>query len=96
MTAHGETAQSSVLEPSAVPPPSTPADERFQALARDRFDALMRRFPVYATYLGIDDYDGDLADGSRDAVLADIEAGSTFGSALEALDESELSAHYAI
>ena len=95
MTVQEETDRTT-LTGSVVPPPATAGDARFDALVRDRFAALMRRYPVFATYLGLDEYDGELADGSRDAVLAEIDAARSFVAALASLDEKDLSEHYAI
>jgi hypothetical protein len=39
---------------------------------RGRFDAIMRRFPVFATYLGVSGHDEQLSDGTRAAVEQDI------------------------
>ncbi len=95
MTVQEETDRTT-LTGSVVPPLATAGDARFDALVRDRFAALMRRYPVFATYLGLDEYDGELADGSRDAVLAEIDAARSFVAALESLDVKDLSEHYAI
>ena len=96
MTAPSEAAGSNVLKPSEVPPPSTAADRIFEALANERFAALMKRFPVYATYLGIETYEGELADGTRDQILEDISAARAFESALNEMDEGELSPYFAM
>ncbi len=53
--------------------PVTDADRQFEALVRDRFDALVERYPVLGTFLGLTEHDGRLSDGSRDAVLAEID-----------------------
>lgn len=81
---------------AAAPAPSTDAEVRFDALVKDRFAAIMRRYPVFATYLGIHDYDADLADGSREAILAEIDEAKTFIAQVEAIDPSQLAPYYGI
>jgi uncharacterized protein (DUF885 family) len=76
--------------------PATPADERFDALSRARFDEVMARHPVYATYLGISDHDDHLSDGSRDAVLEDARLAREFLTQIEAISPGELSPYYTI
>jgi uncharacterized protein (DUF885 family) len=82
-------------ESLVAPDPVTPADALLDSLIRHRFDALMDRSPVFATYLGLHEHDGELSDGSREAVLADIEAAQTFLSDLDAINAAELSPYYA-
>jgi len=94
VTVQGE-ADRSTLAGSVVPEPATAADLRFESLVGDRFRAMMRRYPVFGTYLGLDEYDTQLADGSRDAVLAETEAARAFVSALESIDVASLSEHFA-
>ncbi len=94
MTVHREDTPSHLSE-SVVPPPATAADLELDSLVRDRFDEVMRRFPVFATYLGLDEHDGQLADGSREALLAEIDAARAFATAVEAIDENQLSSYYA-
>ena len=96
MTVHGENLGETHLSESVVPPPSTPADVQFDALVRARFDATMQSFPVFATYLGLDEHDGRLADGSREQMLAEIDAARAFATAVEAIDESALSPYFGI
>jgi uncharacterized protein (DUF885 family) len=67
-------------------------DARLETLVRQRFDALMTRFPVYASYLGLHEHDGSVADGSRDAMEQDIVDGRRFLAQLESLDPARLSA----
>ena len=90
-----EEADPSTLAASVVPDAQTATDERFESLVRDRFTALMRRYPVFGTYLGLSEYDTKLADGTRDSVLAETEAARAFAAALEAMDQGDLSEHYA-
>ena len=75
-----------------LPDPAGPLDARLETLVQQRFDALMTRFPVYATYLGLHEHDGRLANGSREAVEQDIADGRRFVAQLEALDPADLSA----
>ncbi len=96
MTVPGEGAGPTHLSESVAPQPQTTAELRLDALVSDRFDAMMRRFPVFATYLGLDEHDGRLADGSREAMLAETDAARAFATAVEAIDEKELSPYYAI
>ena len=67
------------------------ADARFERLVKERFDALVERSPLFASYLGLHEHDGKLGDGTLEAQLQDIEDTRRFITALEALDESELS-----
>lgn len=96
MTAPEEKAGPTHLSESVAPQPQTPAELQLDALVRDRFDALMQRFPVFATYLGLDEHDGRLADGSREAILAETDAARAFAAAVEAIDEKQLSQYYEI
>ncbi|HUG49166.1 MAG TPA: DUF885 domain-containing protein [Candidatus Limnocylindria bacterium] len=66
-------------------------DERFEALVRERFDSVMARFPVFATYLGIAEHDHRLADGSREAAEQDLLDSRRFLVQLEALEPERLS-----
>jgi uncharacterized protein (DUF885 family) len=66
------------------------ADARLRTLIQDRFDALMATWPSHATYLGIHQHDGRLADLSREAKLADIAAERRFVGALEAIQPLDL------
>lgn len=88
MTVHGEDAGPTHLSESVAPAPSTAADLRLDALVRERFDWMMQRHPVFATYLGLDEHDGRLGDGSRDALLAEIDAARAFATAVDAIDEA--------
>ena len=66
-------------------------DSVFEALVRERFDALVERFPLFGSYLGLHEHDGLLADGTRDAQLQDIEDTRRFIADLEAIDAESLS-----
>ena len=76
--------------PQSTPAPG-PLDDQFWDLVESHFREAIRRHPIVATYIGIHDYDGELGDGSRDAVQQDIADGHTQLSALEALDPAGLS-----
>ncbi|MDQ3937077.1 MAG: DUF885 domain-containing protein [Chloroflexota bacterium] len=58
---------------------------------RARFAALVRRFPVFATYLGLAEHDHRLSDGSRAALEQDIVDARRFLSDVETLDPASLS-----
>jgi uncharacterized protein (DUF885 family) len=66
-------------------------DQRFESLVRERFEAVVARFPVFATYLGITDHDHRLANGSREAIEQDSADSRRFLGALETLDPAGLS-----
>ncbi len=68
-----------------------PLDERFEQLIEERFDRLMRTNPVWATLLGIHEYDHELGDANRDAIEQEIADERRFVSAVESLDASGLS-----
>ena len=78
-----------------APEPQTEADRQLEKLAKDRFDALIARYPVYATFFGLHDHDSELGDGSRDALMADVQATRDYQRAIEGMDPASLSAHYA-
>ena len=59
--------------PSGMPA-RTESDRRFDALVTARFNRVVADSPILATYLGIHGSDGRLADLSRAAKLAEIEA----------------------
>ncbi len=76
--------------------PATPADELLDTLSTARFHEIMGRHPGFATFLGLNEHDDDLADGSRAAVLEDAALAHTFLTAIEAINPDELSPYYAI
>ncbi len=96
MTVQGQPVQQEALVAAVVPPATTPAEIELETLIKDRFESLMRRFPNFATYLGVDAYDGELSDGTRDAIQAEIDAAHAFESALEAMDGNQLSEYHAV
>lgn len=69
----------------------TTADALVTALIQARFDAWVATWPGQATRFGLHQHDGRLADLSRAAKLADIEADRAFVRELEAIDEAGLS-----
>ncbi len=68
-----------------------PLDATFEALVKARFDALMERHPVSATFLGIHRYDDRLGSRSRETIEDEIAEERRFVGALEALDVAGLS-----
>lgn len=78
--------------PRPTPDHPGPADPRFFDLVEARFRRIVERDPVVATWLGLHDRDDELADGGRDALLADLAADRAHLSAVEAIDPAELSA----
>ena len=72
--------------------PSGPLDAELEALAAARFELLVERKPVAATFLGRHGHDDRLGDISREAAEEDIGQTSTYIAALEALDGHGLSA----
>jgi uncharacterized protein (DUF885 family) len=76
--------------------PTTPAEQRLERIMLNRFEAIVERHPVFATYLGRHEYDDRLGDGSRAAALAEIDETRTFLGQLEDVDASDLSPYWAI
>jgi len=76
--------------PESTPAPG-PLDDRFWDLIEASFRDAMRRHPIYATYLGIHDYDDELGDASREGVERDIAEARRELTALESLDPAGLS-----
>ncbi len=76
--------------PASTPAPG-PLDDKFWDLVEADFRSAMARHPIYATYLGIHDYDGQLGDASRDGVEQDIADAHRRLAAFEALDPTALS-----
>lgn len=76
--------------PKSTPAPG-PLDERFWDLVEADFRDVMARHPIYATYLGIHDYDDKLGDASRDSVEQDIAEAHRQLTAIESLDPAGLS-----
>lgn len=68
-----------------------PLDARLYDLVEERFRRLVRDHPVIGTYVGLHARDAELGDGTRDAVLGEIEAERSHLAAVEALDPAGLS-----
>jgi uncharacterized protein (DUF885 family) len=67
-------------------------DDTFYDLVEARFRRIIKDNPLVGTYLGIHTEDDRLGDGSRDAVLAELDAEKAHLAAIEALDPGQLSA----
>ena len=72
-------------------PEEGPLDAKFWDLVETHFRDAIRKHPILATYIGIHDYDGELGDGSRDAVEQDIADARKQLAELEAFDPAALS-----
>ncbi len=48
--------------------------EKFDNLVEEMFNYLMKQHPIYATYMGLHQFDGDMPEGSRESNLKDIES----------------------
>jgi uncharacterized protein (DUF885 family) len=72
-------------------PDAGPLDEGFYDLVEARFRRVVRENPVVGTYLGLHWADHGWGDGSREAVLADLDAERSHLAAIEALDPVGLS-----
>jgi uncharacterized protein (DUF885 family) len=76
--------------PAPAPEPGR-LDDRFYDLVETRFVRLVRDNPVLGTALGLHEDDDLLGDGSREAVLAELEADGAHLAAVEAIDPAGLS-----
>jgi uncharacterized protein (DUF885 family) len=79
------------LQGAAGSPPG-PLDARFEALAAARFENVVRRNPVLATFLGRHEHDERLGDLRPEAVEEEAAETRTYIADLEALDPAGLSA----
>jgi uncharacterized protein (DUF885 family) len=79
------------LSRPAPAPDAGPLDERFYDLVETRVRRLLRDHPSLATYLGIHTEDHRLGDGSRDAVLGELDQERAHLVAIEAIDPADLS-----
>jgi uncharacterized protein (DUF885 family) len=68
-----------------------PRDDELYDLVEARFRRLIRSNPTSATQIGIHSQDDQLADGTRDALLAELAADKVHLAAVEAIEPSELS-----
>jgi len=91
-----DTTQAGVRDARTPHAPQTAADQRFDALSRARFTEVVSRHPVYATYLGLSDYDDKMPDGSRDAIIEDAALAHRFQTEIEQIRADDLSPYYAI
>ncbi len=66
-------------------------DEEFDNMVQEYVDWWVERNPIVGTVLGLHEYDHLLPDGTRDAVLDEIQKTREFQQRFEAMDESELS-----
>lgn len=66
-------------------------DRVFDDLVQEYIDEWVERNPILGTALGLHQYDHLLPDGTRDAVLDDIQKDKEFQQRFEAMDESDLS-----
>ncbi|MEO8208192.1 MAG: DUF885 domain-containing protein [Chloroflexota bacterium] len=69
-----------------------PDDDRFYDLVEDRFRRIVESDPVLATRLGIHAWDDRLPDGSREQIVADLDADRRHLVSIEALDPERLGA----
>jgi len=81
-----------VLSRPSPAPDAGQLDDQLYDLVEGRFRRIIRDNPIVGTYLGIHTEDDRIGDGSRDAVLAELEADKVHLAAIEALDDRELSA----
>jgi len=76
-------------DPAAEP---GPLDDSFYDLVEGRFRRIVGDNPIVGTYLGIHTEDHRLGDGTRDAVLGELEAEKAYLGIIETLDPAGLSA----
>jgi uncharacterized protein (DUF885 family) len=77
--------------PRPAAPTPGPLDDRFHDLVEARFRRVVEAEPILATAVGIHNLDDRLADGSREAMLAELAAERAHLADVEALDEAGLS-----
>jgi uncharacterized protein (DUF885 family) len=80
-----------VLPRPASKPTAGPADGLFWDIVEGNFRKSLKQHPIFATYVGIHDHDGELDDGSRDAVEQDIADTKAMQREIEAIEPSSLS-----
>jgi len=84
------------LEPALSrpePDPSPgPRDDELYDLVESRFRQIVADHPIHATFLGLHGGDGRMGDGSREAVIGELDADRRHLAAVEALDPEHLSA----
>ncbi len=89
--------QTRLIDDRALPRPAGPgaagsADTGLYDLVEARFRRVMQNDPILATAFGLHDADDELGDGSRDAVIGELEADKAHLTAVEAIDPAGLSA----
>ena len=67
------------------------SDAKFESIVQEFFSRLMRLEPVYATYLGIHEYDGQLPSGKRSHYEEKISLVKEFREKIEEISPEELS-----
>ena len=72
-------------------PAAGPLDGRFWDLVETNFRDLVAKHPILATFVGLHDWDHDLDDGTRDAVVQEIMDERKFLADVEAIDPAGLS-----
>jgi uncharacterized protein (DUF885 family) len=70
---------------------ATEGDAQLEQLIRRRFDHVVQRSPVFATYVGLHEHDHRLADGTREAIEQDILDGRAHLAELAAIEPDSLS-----
>jgi uncharacterized protein (DUF885 family) len=80
-----------LLLPRPVSQPAGPLDDRFWVLVESHFRHMLKEHPVFATYMGIHDLDGELDNGTREAVEQEIADAHRLQSDIEAIDPAGLS-----
>ena len=82
---------SALPRPAPATPPG-PLDDAFYDLVETRFVRLVQDNPVLGTALGLHEDDDLYGDGSREAVLAELDGDRAHLAAVEAIDPGDLSA----
>jgi uncharacterized protein (DUF885 family) len=78
--------------PRPAAPDPGPLDEQLFDLVEARFRRAIEHDPILGTELGLHDWDHELGDGGREAILADLAADQAHLTAVEGLDPAGLSA----
>jgi uncharacterized protein (DUF885 family) len=85
------TAEPKLTRPLAPAAERGPRDDELYDLVEARFRRIVRHDPGVATYLGIHTEDDRLGDGTRDALLGELEADKKHLAAVDAIDPTGLS-----
>jgi uncharacterized protein (DUF885 family) len=80
----------------AVAAPATTADAAFASLAQNYFSDLFRLSPIYATNVGVHDYDAQLGDFSADGIAKQIATDHEYLTRVDAIDPTTLSPSVAL